>query len=294
MLLGAALLLCSACVAAAMPDLMVIGVQMPAWVQHEDGEREPLALSAELSSKDHIYTGANARVLMRLADGSLVRLGENAVLGLDNLGQKKDRRNAGKILVTAALEVTSGAFRFTTDLIAKFKGERDVRVQIDSVTAGIRGPDVWGKADSGRNILCLIEGKIAVTRDKDNFVMNSPMTVLAAPKRGKTPPVAAVNPKQLQTWAAETEITSGAGAVRENGKWNVVLAQPPSQENAFGIYGLLRSAGYAAEISQATDNDGKPVYRVQISHLASREEATALAVKLKGKMNISEPFVSQL
>ena len=50
-----------------------------------------------------------------------------------------------KDVVTASLDVLSGAFRFTTQALTKFRGERDVKVRIVKITAGIRGTDLWGK-----------------------------------------------------------------------------------------------------------------------------------------------------
>ena len=41
--------------------------------------------------------------------------------------------------------------------------ERDVRVKVNAVTAGIRGTDVWGKSESDRDIVCLLEGRIDVS-----------------------------------------------------------------------------------------------------------------------------------
>ena len=105
--------------AALRPGVLVEGVQMPAWVEHASGARTPLAVGTALSDKDRTITGPGARALLRLADGSAIKLGENGVLGLDDVGQKKMQM---KDVVTATLDVVSGAFRFTTLALNRFRG----------------------------------------------------------------------------------------------------------------------------------------------------------------------------
>ncbi len=282
------MLAASTALAAARPNIVVEGVQMPAWVEHASGARDPLAIGRALNSKDRIYTGPGARALLRLADGSLIKLGENGILALDDLGQKKINL---KDVVTASLDVVSGAFRFTTQALYMFRGERDVKVKIVTITAGIRGTDLWGKADKARDIVCLIEGKITVARDQDAFTMDQPMSFYVAPKNEPPLPVAPVSKEQLELWSAETEIGSGTGAARKGGKWRVYLAEAGKQDDALGIYDQLRNAGYAAEIRPVKSEAGT-AYRVRISNLPSKQEAEVLAGKLKGKMGITKPKVS--
>ena len=275
--------------AAARPNVVVEGVQMPAWVEHASGAREALALGAALNNKDRILTGPGARAQLRLADGSLIKLGENGILALDDLGQKKIKLTD---VVTASLDVVSGAFRFTTQALYKFRGERDVKVRIVTITAGIRGTDLWGKADKTRDIVCLIEGNITVTREQQAFTMDQPMSFYIAPRDKPAEPVAPVAKEQLDKWALETDIADGAGAARKGGKWRVYLAEAGNQADALRTYDQLRNAGYAAEIRPVTSETGTS-YRVRISNLASKQEAAALGAKLKGGMGINEPKVSR-
>lgn len=282
------MLAATAVLAATRANIVVEGVQMPAWAEHANGARDPLVIGMTLNNKDRVYTGPGSRALLRLADGSLIKLGENGLLALDDLGQRKIQL---KDVVTASLDVISGAFRFTTQALYRFRGERDVRVRIATITAGIRGTDLWGKADQARDIVCLIEGKITVARDKDAFTMDQPMSFYIAPKNEPAQPVAQVPQKQLDEWSAETEIGSGTGAIRKGGKWRVYLAEAGNQDDALGIYDQLRNAGYAAEIRPVKSEAGT-TYRVRISNLISKKEAEILASKLKGKMGVTEPKVS--
>jgi hypothetical protein len=50
-------------------------------------------------------------------------------------------------LFTAALDVSKGAFRLTTDIFQKFQRQRAINVRTGTVTIGIRGTDVWGRSN---------------------------------------------------------------------------------------------------------------------------------------------------
>jgi hypothetical protein len=287
---GVLLMLAASCAwAAARPNIMVEGVQMPAWVEHANGARDALVLGMTLTNKDRVITGPGARALLRLADGSTVKLGENGMLAVDDLAQKKIQK---KDVVTASLDLLSGAFRYTTQALYKFRGERDVKVRVVTITMGIRGTDLWAKADKTRDIACLLEGKVDVTRGQEAFSMDKPMSFYIAPKDKPGEPVGIVPKEQMDKWILETDIVDGAGALRRGGKWRVYLAEAGDQDAALKIYDQLRNAGYAAEIRPVKSEAGTN-YRVRISSLATRQEAAALGSKLKGQMGIAEPKVSK-
>ena len=287
---AAALLLLAAIptLAATHPTIAVEGVHMPAWVEHPSGARDPLVLGMVLGNKERIVTGPGSRALLRLADGSLIKLGENGVLALDGLDQKKIQM---KDVVTASLDVVSGAFRFTTQALYKFRGERDVKVRLVTITAGVRGTDLWGKSDKTRDVVCLIDGKITVAHGQDTFTMDQPMSFFIAPKNAPPLPIAPLPAKQFEAWTLETDIASATCAVRKGGKWRVYLAEANNQDDALAVYDKLRHAGYAAEIRPVKSEAGF-LYRVRISHLPSKQDAEALAGRLKGKMGVGEPKVS--
>lgn len=272
----------------AAPNAVVEGVTMPVWLER-DGSRVPLAVGTPLNDRDQVRTGPSARLLVRTADGSLVKLGENGTLKLDNLSQK---RREELPLFTATLDVLEGAFRFTTRA-TRFVQRRDVTVKISNITLGVRGTDVWGKAASDKDIVCLIEGKISVARGQDApFSMDQPLSFYVAPKNAPPLPVAPVDPQQLRIWSEETEIVSGQGAARLGGTWKVNVALVDSQQEALAVYDRLREAGYAAEI-RPLSKDGKEWYRVRIAHLPSKGEAEALAGRLGARTGIRDTSVSQ-
>ncbi|MBK7422955.1 MAG: FecR domain-containing protein [Propionivibrio sp.] len=206
-LLAACLLLCGT-LAQAVPTgerdrafAVVDSVQMPAWVEH-NGVRQPLEPGKVLQNRDRVITGADARVLIQLAEGSAVKLGENAQLDLNALGWRENR------VFTAALDVARGAFRFTTDVFAKLQQRRAVNVRIATITAGIRGTDLWGSSDAERDLVCLLEGRITVWHPEDEVrEMSEALSFYVVPSE-----------RRRIRWAASTLSRSANGRRRRRCK----------------------------------------------------------------------------
>ena len=269
--------------ALAQPAAVVESVQMPAWLERE-GRRAPLAVGMELKAGDAVKTGDGSRALVKLSEGSSVKLGENGNLQISQINPQRDG------IFRAALRVLEGAFRFTTDALAKNR-RRDVSIAVATVTAGIRGTDLWGKSDPDRQIVCLIEGRIEVGAAGEKPVTMDQERQFYRREKGQTQPVGLVEPAQLARWARETEVEAGKGAARRGGKWQVTLASSDTQEAALAVYDRVRDNGYAAEIRPAKAGE-KRVYHVRIANLPSKEEAEALAGRLRGQHGVTDPKVS--
>jgi hypothetical protein len=261
---------------------IVEGVQMPAWIER-DGRRLPLIPGMELRPGDQLVTGAGSRVMVKLAEGSLVRLGENGKLAFTELSPTRQ-------LFKAALNVLEGAFRFTTDVVAKTR-KREVTIRAAQVTAGVRGTDFWGRARQGNEIVCLIDGEVEVAAAGE-----APVT-LREPRQfyrridGKTQALGVVNETQIDRWSAEVELQTGKGIARRGGRYSVLVASATEQGAASAIHDELENAGYAAEL-RSVKQGAKTLYTVSIRQLASRAEAEALAKQLRGKYGIRAPKVS--
>jgi len=200
----------------AAPAAVVESVQMPAWVERA-GKQRPASPGTELIATDTLRTGAGARLYIKLAEGSTVKLGENASLQLLDLVPERGG------LFRATLNVIAGAFRFTTEAVAKPR-PRDVKLRISTVTAGIRGTDLWGRSVRDNEIVCLIEGAIEVGAESEKPVrMDQPRQFYQRDK-GRTQPLSVITPEKLAELARETEIETGKGAARRGGKWKVTLA----------------------------------------------------------------------
>jgi hypothetical protein len=281
-LLFALLLAVVSVTALAQTAALVDGVQMPAW-RERDGARVPLVPGMELRAGDRILTGKDARVLVKLAEGSVVKLGENGRLVLTELQPAKE-------LFRAALQVLEGAFRFTTDVAAKAR-KREVKVAVEQVTIGIRGTDFWGRSSAERQIVCLIEGAIQVgAAGEAPVVMDKPRQFYQRDS-GRTLPVGLVEASQLGQWATETEIGEGKGALRRGGRFGVELAAAEKRDALVAVQKQLTDAGYPAEIAQRKQGD-KLSHVLRIRQLPSREEAQSLADQLKGKFGVNDPKVA--
>ncbi len=269
------------------PDVSVQGVKMPAWLQR-DGRPYPLTVGMQLQNDDQIFTGGNSRVLLQTADGSTIKLGENAAFAVSNLTPPQEKNG----FFTALLNIAKGAFRFTTALANKHK-PRDVTIKIADATIGVRGTDVWGKDGDDRRVVVLIEGKISVVgADRTEFTMDQALSVYEMPKGVAAKPVVPVDPVQLSKWAQETEIAPGSGATNAGGKWKIVLLAAPTEAAILGAYDQWRNAGYAVRILPVNGANGRE-YQLRITQIASQIEADALAKSLTGKFGAANPKVTR-
>lgn len=262
--------------AAGARTLTVEAVVSPAWVEHAGGAREPLVPGAVLNNGDRVLTGKGARALLRMAEGSAIKLGENANLGVDRLADKTG--TAGRV-ISGALDVVQGAFRFTTRLFGSSRASRDLNIRIATVTAGIRGTDVWGKSSAERDVVCLIEGRVFVQHREQAFTMEEPLSFFIAGRDGSRQPVAPVPEAQLKEWATETEIAPASGASRRGGKHRVTLAAG-DRNDAVAQAGRLRSEGYPARV-RAYRADSGLRYAVDVTELGSAEDAAQMAAALR-------------
>lgn len=262
--------------------VQVEAVQAPAWVERGE-QRLPLVAGQQLKNRDRIVTGAAARVLLRLSEGSAVKLGENASLRMDALGERE------RGVFSAAFDVGRGAFRFTTGIFNRFQSKRAVNVRIATVTAGIRGTDLWGSADSERDLVCLIEGRITVMHPQaEPVLMSEPLSFYVAPWGQAPQPVAKVDPDQLAQWAQETEMQPGAATFRKNGRWKVYLGVVGSEAEALAFYDQVRAAGYPVRIYPEALGDGTYQYSLMVPQILTQEGAEALAVRLRQEMERGE------
>ncbi|HET9470743.1 MAG TPA: FecR domain-containing protein [Usitatibacter sp.] len=274
--LAAALALAIAGPAAAQ-KAKVEAVQYPAWLER-GGYTVPLAPGITLESRDRLRTGANARVVVRMGEGSTVKLGENARFEIQRV---EDRG-----IFRAALQVLTGAFRFTTEALAK-RQHRDITIKVTNITAGIRGTDVWGKSTGERDLVCLLEGKVSVRADGGpDVTLDKPLDFYQKPRGGEAA-VARVDPKQVEIWSAETEIGQGAPAARVGGTWRVIASKFERRDAALALSRRLRASGYPAQVV----DEASGVFVVQVPGLAGEAEARALMAQLRGIPGVTIPSV---
>lgn len=271
---------------AARPVAVVEALQMPAWLSRE-GQRTALALGAVLRNGDEIETGSGARALLRLGDGSMVKLGETARFRLDGTGLARDDTP-----FKARLGVLAGAFRFTTTPQYRFTGKRDIEVRFPTVTARVTGTDLWGKAGIDREIVALIEGRISVSRSGGPALdLSQPKSLYQALANAGVLPVQTVSDATLTAFAAETEMQPGRGTLTKNGGWRVYAARTADQAAAHSVYERLLDAGFAAGIAPVS-SDGGTIYQVRIAGLVSEADGVALAVRLRTELGLTNVSVA--
>lgn len=260
-------------------------VQMPAWL-NRGGETFAVAPGLQLDAGDRLRTGEGARLLLRLAEGSHVKLGANAELDLVSL------IDTGGGLFEGAMNVLKGAFRYTTGVLSRtFRRRLDIRIA--NVTAGIRGTDVWGKAAPDRDIVCLIEGEVTVTRAAEPEVtLSEPLTFYVAPKDAAPLPVGPVEPEQLARWAAQTDIEAHAPVLGVDGEWTVYLQSLAGAAAAERARDALVEKGYPARVIEAMVH-GTLRYRVAISGLASFAASRALTERAARELGLPGAWMAR-
>jgi hypothetical protein len=264
----------------------VDGLQMPAWVER-GGERLPVRAGMELVEADVVETGKGGRLIIQLADGSFVKLGEEARLALLSLSEEKGPQGA----LTGLLNVMKGAFRYTAGTLGRML-RRDIQVNIASTTLGIRGTDVWGRSQNGDATVCLIEGQITLNHPaRGEFIMDQPLSFFVAPRDGEPQPVGPVDPEKLRQWSAETELDLGHGVILPGGGWIVQLGSHTSEVTARKIEKRLLDAGVPVEFTTVQLKD-RTFHRLRVSNFDTQQDAKNFADKMRGQPGIPKPWVT--
>jgi hypothetical protein len=250
---------------------VVDSVQAPAWIDR--GDRSwPLTPGFELQSGDVVRTGAGARAYLKLAEGSTVKLGEAARFTLYSRSLHPER------MLKGALDIAAGAFRFTTDALRRARGQRELSIRVVTATIGIRGTDVWGRADAERDLVVLIEGHIELSRAGQMLEL-VPMSYMDAP-RGQPAEIDRLDPAVLHFLARETEIEPGDGASTRHGDWAVALGDFASEQEVLERYDQFRDYGFAVRV-MPRPTEGGWRYVLRLPGFASATEARAAAARIK-------------
>ncbi len=264
--------------------IRVEAMQMPAWYTRAD-VKQVLKPGTELNSGDLITTGAGARMLLRMDEGSLIKMGENASLDITSVLPPAYEQ----AYFEAAINVIKGAFRFSTTVLGQNR-KRSIDIRIGTISAGIRGTDIWGSTQSDKDVLCLIEGKIKAQRAGEAaFNMQDPLSFYIAPKDKPALPVAPVPSDQLQKWALETDVMPGAGVLNLEGAWAVNLMSLDTLAATEFAIKRLTDAGYAAEVYKLS-LQGRDWFRIRITGFASKEDARYFAGFIDGKLGVVKPW----
>lgn len=279
---------------------MVSQLQQPTWVER-DGNRSPLYPGGELRAGDLVVTGSTGKLLLRFAEGSDVEVGSGATLRLQQLSlelvesqslpvEAANSADRSEMMFRGLMDVLRGAFRFTTTAAGLGK-PRSIDISVGQMaTIGIRGTDVWGKADPDGDFVVLIEGTISVDRQgKPTLQMEDPQTIYRAPADQQAT-VNKVDGEDLQRWAKETALTAGDGVLSEQGRYGVSLASMQRDDYARFSHARFRRLGYAATL-QPIEINNQNWQRVAVQGFVNKADAETFSSQLMKKHPDVKPWV---
>jgi hypothetical protein len=238
----------------------------------------------QLENRDRVLTGSAARLIVQMADGSAVKFGENVNATVNAMKQGENG------LFSAALDVSKGAFRLTTDIFQKFQRQRAINIRTGTVTIGIRGTDVWGRSNEEKDFVCLLEGHIVASHPLGEAVeLTEPLQFYSADKGQAPGAVATVDKLQLAKWALETELQSGIATQQAGGRWGLSFGRL-NEDGVLTLHDQLSAAGYAGRI-RPVPVPGGYLYELRLEKLVTEREAQSLADKLARELNIPAPAI---
>ncbi len=263
--------------ASTVPERRVIveAVQMPAWISR-DGQSLPLAPGDAIEGGQEVITGPNAGILLRLPEGSMVRMGEKTRLGINRLLVIDDE---GRTAMHADLKLFDGFFRFNTSAVAKAVGTRDVNLALRTATVGIRGTDFWTMTDPVHDAVCLFEGKVDVgTSDQGSLPLDRPNAFWARFFEKPAQPVGLATPADLAKFISTSDMKPGQGIAFPEGRWRIVALATSNSREGVQLVGRLRAAGFPANLRSVRTARGG--YSVTLDHFASKDDASAVLRKI--------------
>lgn len=279
--LGAGLWASQGVARAATSATVVEAVQLPAWVER-NGQRRPAEPGVQLRDNDKAITAGRARMLLRMSDQSVIKLGEQTEFQIEAVTLRKPQA-AGPSELSATLRLVTGVFRYATDYSSKALGnKRELNLKMATATVGIRGTDFWSMTDAAHDAVCMFEGKVEVVRDaKPGVMLDKPGAFWAVFTGEPEKPAGQATPDQLAKFINQAEMQPGQGIVLQGGRWRTVAGFLPSAAGANALRSSLQTAGYPAEVLA---KDGK--FEVRINQLATREDAETVLKQLQANTSL--------
>lgn len=264
----------------------VKSLQMPAWVERGQS-RIALKPGSPLYAGDTLFTGTHSRLLLKLAEGSQIKLGEQARFEIRTAQTENDG------LFSGAMNLLKGAFRYTTAALAKPQ-RRDLTFGIGAVTVGIRGTDIWGKANPDNDVLVLLEGTVEVSRQHEQPVtMDQAMSHYQLEKDAPVAQATPVDPKQLSIWAQETELQTGLGITQAGGEYRLYLMSLGNPEHVQNVVQEFADQGYALSTEQKQLGE-QSWTRLYIDQLASVADAQTLRQRIETEFGIQDSWIGEM
>lgn len=250
-------------------------VQVPAWVERH-GQQRPAQPGQLLRAGDLAITASGSRMLIRMPDRSLIKLGEDTRLVIEQIAMSP-RDAAGRSDLRAGLNLITGVFRYATDYTSKALGHgREVNLRMATATVGIRGTDFWSMTDADHDAVCVFEGKVDVLREgKDTISLTKPGAFWVVFTGQPEKPAGQASPDQLAKFIDQADMQPGRGVLVSGGRWRVVAGVAANATQAAQLRDRLRTAGYPAV---AVTRQAR--HEVRINELATKEDAEHVLARL--------------
>ena len=260
-------------------EAVLEAVQVPAWVER-DGDRRAAEPGQRLRAGDKALTAAGSRVVFRLPDNSLVKLGEATELDIEALTVK---RGDAPAQMDTRMNLVTGVFRWTTDYASKARGEtRDLALRTATATVGVRGTDFWTMTDADHDAVCVFEGHVEVMpQGKPSLHLDKPgafwVTFTGQPDK----PAGQATPAELAKFIGQGELQPGKGVMLAGGTWRVVVGLLQRPVDAAALRGRLQKAGYPARVQPTPAGQ-----EVLIAQLATQADALAVLGRLQADASV--------
>jgi len=115
------------------------------------GRSKLLAPGDQIRAEDRVTTGFNGQVLIELMDGSVLTLGPNSDLVIDEFVYERGTQD-GK----SATSILKGVFRYTSGDLSK-KNPNAAKMRLPMRTLGIRGTDFVGNVQKNQAEIVLLD-----------------------------------------------------------------------------------------------------------------------------------------
>ncbi len=261
---------------------LVERLRAPAWLER-GGRRTALAPGMQIDVLDKLITGADARLLVRLPEGSAVALGQNSEFTIETLSLRKPEQTGAASLFSASMRLAKGILRYATAAAEAANGRnRDVQFRTVTATIGVRGTRFWAEAIETVEVVCLSDGKVDIERVGEPLaVLDQPNAFWQAPTGRPALPVGIATAAQIRTLTNNVTLFEGSGLTQTGGAFKLRIASFARRDPARSLIAQLQTRGYAAELSiQPASRHRRLMFEVVIAGLASETDALSVQQQL--------------
>lgn len=158
---------------------------------HRHEQARALMGGGDVLFRDTVRTGADTRLEISFVDDSLLTLGDDSELLIDEMVYDPQGASQG------ALTLTRGVFRMVSGQLTKTPGG-SLTLTTPLATIGVRGTDFWGDQREDKLTMALLDdGELTIVTPVGTVTLTTPLSAVVI-ERGKAPPAPfTLTPAQL-------------------------------------------------------------------------------------------------